>query len=68
MELEKGSSGVDGGHSPGRRRASGGGRWVRGAARGIAVHGQQLVRRSQIHDPGHVGGHVDEDVGHDEGV
>jgi hypothetical protein len=68
MELEEGSLGVDGGRSPGRRRASGGGRWVRGAARGIAGHGQRLARRSQAHDPGHVGGHVDEDAGHDEGV
>ncbi len=67
MELETGSSGVGGGQAPGRRRASGGGRWVRWAARGIAVHGQRLGRRSQIHDPGHVGGHVDEDAGDDEG-
>ena len=67
MELETGSWSVDGGQSPGRRRVSAGGRWVRGAARGIAVHGQCLARRSQIHDPGHVGGHVDEDAGDDEG-
>jgi hypothetical protein len=57
---------VDGGQSPGRRRASGGGRWVRGAARGIAVHGQRLARRSRTPDPGHVGGDVDKDAGHDE--
>ena len=68
MELEEGSSGVDGGQSPGRRPASGGGEWVRWAGRGLVVHGQRLARRSQAHDPGHVGGHVDEDAGHDEGV
>jgi hypothetical protein len=68
MELEQGSWGVGGGRASGRRRASGGGRWVRGAARGIAVHGQRLARRSQIHDAGHVGGHVDKDAGHGEGV
>ena len=68
MELEAGSSGVDGGQSTGRRRASGGGRRVRWAARGIAVHGQRLARRSQTHDPRHVGDHVDEDAGHDEGA
>jgi hypothetical protein len=68
MELEQGSSGVDGGQSPGRRRESAGGRWVRWTARGIAVHGQRLARRSQTHDPGHVDGHVDEDAGHDKGV
>jgi hypothetical protein len=68
MELEKGSSGVDGGRSPDRRRASGGGRWVGWAAGGIAVHGQRLARRAQTHDRGHVGGHVDEDAGHDAGV
>ena len=66
MELEQGSSGVEDSYSPSRRRASGGGQSVRWVERGFAVHGQRLSRRSQIHDPGHVGSHVDEDAGHDE--
>jgi len=68
MELEAGSLGLDVCRSTGRRRVSGGGRWVPWAPRGIAVHGQRLARRGRAHDLRHVGDHVDEDAGHDEGV
>jgi hypothetical protein len=53
--------------SKGRRRGSGGGRWVTWTTRGIAGRGPHLARRRRTHDRRHVGDHV-EDAGPDEGV
>ena len=68
MELESGVGAGRVGSWPGRRRVSGVGGWMPWAARGIAVHGQHGARRPQTHDRRHVGDHVDEDAGRDEGV
>ena len=68
MEVEQGSSGVDGGLSPSRRHPQSGGTAPARSGCGPKAWCDGRAVRIETHDRRHVSDHVDEDAGRDEGA